>query len=158
MPTNLPRRKRSLIPLFFALPTLAVIVANAALIWFATHSATGLVTEHPFEKGLAYNEELARGAAQDALGWSAEVEYGADRLVVFQARDRNGAPVDGLAVRARFVRPVEPAPEVESMLAASGHGRYAATVELPRQGQWEIDVEATRGRESFVLRQRVFVP
>lgn len=140
---------------------LIVASANGALAYFALHSDTGLVAEHPFELGNGYNRVLDAGAAQDALGWHGTIRFvdqaGLSGRIVAELRNPKGAPLVGLAVRAAVVRPVEPLPEQDLTLNASGQGSYAAAVTLVRAGQWEIRVTAERGADVYQFVQRIVV-
>ncbi len=139
---------------------LAVVIAvNGLLAYFAATSATGLVTEHPFESGNSYNRVLAAGAAQDALGWHGTAQflargYGRGEIAV-EFSDAAGRPIRGLAVTARFERPVDPLPDRTVSLAETAAGHYVAAVALDRPGQWELRIGAARGHDRFAFAQRI---
>jgi nitrogen fixation protein FixH len=138
-----------------------VMTANGALAYFAMRSDTGLVSKHPFELGNGYNRVLDAGAAQDALGWRGTVRFveetGLSGRIVAELRDPAGAPLGGLAVKVAVVRPVEPMPEQDLTLSASGQGSYAGPVTLPRAGQWDVRVTAARGSDLYQFVQRIVV-
>jgi nitrogen fixation protein FixH len=139
-----------------------VIAVNGAAAYLALDTAPGLVTEHPFDVGNSYNELLDKGAAQDALGWQGAVQFsstGPERgTLEVTMRDAAGRPLTGLAARAEIIRPVENLPAIEAALPLAAPGRYAAAVRLPRPGQWQVRVTLTRGSDSFLVGQRIFVP
>jgi len=154
----------SWIPYLFVAGFVVVAVANAVLIYEASHSSTGLVTDRAYEAGLAYNRVIARAAAEDALGWTGSVDLdptwngdGAMRILA-TVTDAQGREIPGLAVTARLVRPVEPDEPIEVALTGIGGCRYAAPVTLPRRGQWQIAATARRGGDVFDFGKRVFVP
>jgi nitrogen fixation protein FixH len=137
-----------------------VFAVNGALAWFAVNSDTGLVNAHPFELGNGYNKVLDEAAAQEALGWHGTARFDGSSLhgeIVAQLADGSGGSLDGLTVTAHVVRPVEPMPELVLSLSPHGPGRYAAALDLPRAGQWEIRVSALRGGQSFQFAQRIVV-
>ena len=140
----------------------AIVAVNGALAYFAIHSSTGLVTEHPFELGNGYNAVLAAGAAQDKLGWRGAVQYSANGpgrgTIDVAMRDRAGNALPDLAVRGELVRPIEDLPPIQITLSPTGAGRYVAPIALPRLGQWQVRVYARRGQDSFVFAERIFVP
>lgn len=140
---------------------LVVVAVNGALAYFAVHSDPGLVSEHPFELGNGYNRVLDAGAAQDALGWHGTVQFipdsGLSGRLVADLRDSAGAPLDGLAVKAALVRPVEPLPVQDLAFDASGPGSYAAPVTLARAGQWDVRVAVERGADVYEFVQRIVV-
>ena len=149
------------VPWAFASALGVVVAANGALAYFAAVSSTGLVTEHPFERGNGYNRVLDAAAAQDALGWRGMVRFlaeGAERgEVAAEFTDRDGRPLVGLAVTARILRPLEPLPESIVSLSETAAGRYAADVALDRPGQWELRIAARRGADRFEFAQRIAV-
>lgn len=133
-----------------------IIAANAVMIWLAISSAPGLVTEHPFERGRAYNAELAAAAAQDALGWKAAVEW-RDGVAEVHVTTRAGAPVEGLSATITALRPLGHDAPLELTLAETGPGRYAAALPLPRPGQWDLEFVARRGTDLVSATKRIFV-
>jgi len=140
---------------------IVVFVVNGALAYFALHSSTGLVTEHPFELGNGYNQVLAEGAAEDALRWHGAVRFvpaGTERgTIEITVRDANGQKLTDLAVKAELVRPVEDLQPIPLMLSAADPGVYAAPVTLTRLGQWQVRAIAKRGKDSYSFADRIFV-
>jgi nitrogen fixation protein FixH len=139
-----------------------VIVANGVLVFFATSSFTGLQTEGHYLRGLAYNEVLEAERAERALGWSVSVEFsstGARRgRIAARVRDAAGAPVDRAAVTADLVRPARHGDDMRVTLAAQGGGLYAADVELPLSGLWEIQTQIVRRSDAYSTVQRTVAP
>lgn len=145
-----------------------VFAVNITMVTFATSTFSGLAVERAFDKGNAYNAEIAAERAQDALGWTAafgiaESRPEADdaRTVVwrFVVTDKIGRPVDGLAVSATVERPTVTGHDMAITLHPTGPGTYAAETLLPFKGQWEIRLTATRpGDPAYRLRDRVRVP
>ena len=128
------------IPWTYAGGMLVVVAVNAVLITAAFRSFPGLVVQRPYDRGIAYNEELRQGRAQAALGWEMTPSYDKGRLTVRVAAP-DGSPVAGLDVRATLSRPLEAVSSIDARLAPAGDG-YAAAVELPLSGQWEIKLQA----------------
>ena len=151
------------IPLAFVAGFAVVIAVNAALIWFALGSFSGLSEAHAYQAGLAYNETLAAAKAQERLGWTAELtveptsEPGVMRVIVALA-DRKGEPISGDSVEAEFLRPVASGHDRSAVFAPAGPGRYAATVPLGLRGLWEVRLLARRGAETWQATQRVVLP
>ena len=151
------------IPWAFVAGFALVIAVNAALIWFAVGSFSGLAEAHPYQAGLAHNRTLAAARAQEALGWQADltvepVGIPGEVLVSVALRDRNGAPVDVEGLTAEFVRPAAKGHDRGASLAADGAGRYEATVPLGLRGQWEVRILARHAGGSWQTAQRVMVP
>lgn len=148
-------------PWAIAAAFVVVMTANGALAYFAMRSDPGLVSKHPFELGNGYNHVLDAGAAQDALGWHGTVRFveetGLSGRIVAELSDPRGVPLAGLAVKVAVVRPVEPLPEQDLTLGASGQGSYAASLTLARAGQWDVRVTATRGTDVYQFVHRIVV-
>jgi len=149
------------IPWMIAAIFVVVAVVNGALAYFALRSDPGLVTAHPFELGNGYNEVLAEGEAEAALGWKGTVRFiaGAEHsgTIVAEVRDRAGATVSGLSVSVAVVRPVEPLPPQRLALEATSSG-YSAAVTLPQPGLWELRVTARRGVDTYRYVERIVAP
>ncbi|GIK98133.1 MAG: membrane protein [Alphaproteobacteria bacterium] len=165
-----PRRGRWY-PWLFVAAFAVVIAVNGVMVTLAVDSFAGLDTEHPYERGLAYNETLAAERAQDALGWTVAfdavpagaAEGGARTVEVTGAfQDRAGAPLTGLSVRALLRRPAAAGHDREVALAPQGPGRYSATAELPFPGQWELRIVASGehdgSAQSWQSTRRILLP
>lgn len=139
-----------------------VILVNGILVYFAVSSFTGLQTQGHYQRGLDYNEVLAGARAQQALGWTVGIEYresadGRGRLSV-QAVDRAGNPLNDAGVTARLVRPVQAGSDMKVKLAAAGDGLYAAEIELPLRGQWDILAQISHPSGSYSTAKRIVAP
>ncbi len=130
------------IPWVFVAGFLVVLAVNGTMIYVAFATWTGVTTTDAYQRGLAHNARLAEAEAQRQLGWDVEYEFvqtGPGRgRVELVLTDRHGTLLDRAAVSARFVRPVAAGHDIEVTLDHLGLGRYAAEVELPLRGQWEI--------------------
>jgi nitrogen fixation protein FixH len=135
---------------------LVVASVNAVFIYAGIKSWPGLVSERPYEDGLAYNRTLAVARANAALGWRAQLGY-RDGQASLVLADRDGRAIDGMQVEAVFTRPVGKAAEIAVTLAALGGGRYAAPAALPLAGQWEMVVTVDGARDRFIAADRVIV-
>jgi nitrogen fixation protein FixH len=147
------------IPWAFASALAIVVGVNGALAYFATATAPGLVTAHPFERGNDYNRVLDAGDAQDALGWRVSLKFNAmapgQGELVAELADRTGRPLHGLAVTAWLVRPLGPAPELALTLAEDQPGRYVQTINLEQPGQWDVRIAAQDGSTRFAFARRM---
>lgn len=152
------------IPWTFVAFFLVVVAANGIMVYLAEDTWTGLVTEHPYERGLAYNEALAAARTQQALGWQVDVAFtpaehapaGDPRAhVVVTMRDRDGRPLAGGEVRARFVRPTREGFDSEMTLTPLGNGRYGGDVTLALPGQWDMVVSGSYDGATYQTARRV---
>jgi len=155
-------RKSSWIPWVFVGAMLVVVVVNAIMVTFAVKTFTGLMVPKPFERGVAYNRVLEAQHRQDALGWTFTATFdvvgeGLDGRLALVARGAAGQPLDGLALEGVLARPVEAMAPVPLYFTAEGNGRYAARVDVPKPGQWDLKVTARRGDDSYILIERLFL-
>ena len=70
-------------------------------------------------------------------------------------RDRDGRPLDGLAVRAFLVRPTSAGHDRAATLEAQGEGLYRATVELPLPGEWLLTILARHAGDTWQSTRRI---
>jgi len=166
--THRPRARGWWIPWTFVGGFAVVIAANGAMLYFATSTFSGLTTQHAYVEGLAYNDRVAEEDAQEALGWALDLTLADDASasppstpdehvmpVRLTARDADSRPLDGLSVAAQVRRPAEPGFDQTVTLAPVGPGLYGATLALPKPGQWELLVTASRGDDTYRLRRRL---
>ena len=139
-----------------------VAAANAVFIYLAIDSFTGLSTDNPYQRGVAYNETLEARSAQRALGWRAEVafeeaSYGRGVLHA-TLRDRNGVPLEDLQVKGQVRRPTHSGYDQDVVLARAADGVYAVELALPLRGQWDVRLtaEARDGRR-FEMERRLWL-
>jgi nitrogen fixation protein FixH len=144
-----------------------VLAVNLVFMFSAIRTFTGLETEHAYDKGLAYNDVIAKTKAQERLGWQVEAQviphdgntdtvHDADLVVTFA--DKDGKPVSGLSVKAEVVRPTKDGFDQTIDLQEQGGGRYVAPARLALGGQWDVHFKAHRGEVDYQLNQRVLVP
>lgn len=141
-------------PWIFVAGFAIVLVVNATMIFFATTTFNGLETADPYEKGVAYNKEIAAADAQAALGWSGEfivadvrpaAEEGRQATVRFRVLAKDGSPVDGLTVTAELRRPTKAGMDQKVDLLPAAPGEYSAVVTVPLAGLWDVRVVSSRG-------------
>lgn len=152
-------------PYIFVGAFVVVVGVNGTLAFFATSTFTGLQTEGAYEKGLAYNQNLALAKAQQEMGWTVEptvtpVKAGETRRadIAIRYRDRDGRAVDGMEVKAKLIRPTTKGYDHEVALAARGGGTYGAIIELPLPGVWDMDAVAVGKDVSYSFSHRFVVP
>ena len=134
-----------------------VFAVNGVFIWLALSTWSGLVTDHPYEKGLAYNQTLQEAKAEAALGWHSEFDFKNHRLLV-RFHDHAGMALDRLRVEARFVRPASDGADQVLPLEATGNGGYAGSVTLPLPGQWDVLITAEGRAGTYHLARRLMAP
>ena len=136
-------------------------LANAVFVYLATDSWTGLAAEDAYRTGLAYNDTIARAERQNALGWRSTVELqrgaGTQARLVVSLVDAAGRPVASESVRAQFRRPVKKGHDFTAVLTPQADGGFAATVDMPLPGQWDVRIEIARaGAEPYLIEARLW--
>lgn len=136
------RKSDKLIPWMFVAFFVVVAAVNGVFIYFAVHSYTGVVSEHAYEKGLAYNETLEKARKQVAMNIAHEAAYenGVLRLVL---KDADGQPLSEAKVTAHILRPVSEGLDFDVELVHLGGGIYEVPIETPLPGRWRAELEAT---------------
>lgn len=158
-----PERRSAWIPWVFVAGMALVVVVNGVMVYFALSTFTGTTVDRAYERGRLYNQVLAEAERQAALGWRFELRWApatephAGRLVI-SATDRSGAPLEGLAIAGKVVRPLGRPEPIPLAFAQAGSGRYVVPVMLDGAGQWEVRLAARRGADGPVeLRERIIV-
>ncbi|MBB4265633.1 FixH family protein [Roseospira visakhapatnamensis] len=164
---SIPARPRGWwIPYTFVGGFAVVLVANLALLYFATTTFSGLTTRQAYVEGLAYNDRVAEDQAQAALGWTLDVALSSEvtplpdaagRAATLRvtAEDAGGRPLDGLVITALVRRPTQQGLDQTVTLAPVGPGAYRIHLTLPKPGVWDLVFTARRGDETFRLRRRL---
>lgn len=153
------RQRGSWIPWLFVAFFLVVVAVNGAMIWFAVESWTGLSTDDPYDKGLAYNRNLEAAQRQAALGWQPELTVrivsGFSAEAELAVTDARGAPLTDARVMASFERPLEERSDFRVELTPARPGVYRAAFDLPLAGLWIAHVTIRRGDDLYVHEQRM---
>ena len=148
--TALTRRDRW-IPWYFVLFFLVIACVDGIMVTLAIRTNSGIVTDHPYEKGLAYNQLIRAEAAQKKLGWKADIEFNGSVLHV-SVQDAAGNRLVPDHMTARFTRPVMQGTDFEVVLQNG-----TAKVSLPGKGLWEIRIFATLDQSTYQQSKRVVV-
>lgn len=127
-----------------------IIAANLTMLFAAMGSFPGLVVENSYVASQGWD---ARAAAQDALGWRAEVAWRDGRIVV-ALRDADGRTVEKAALEARVGRPSVAAEDRTVRLVPEGEV-YSAPVALS-PGAWRVEVRTLAG-PAFAIVDRLLL-
>lgn len=132
---------------FFAL----VIGVNILMARYATSTFGGVVVDNSYVASQHFNRWLDEAKKEQALGWSAKVERGAEgRVVVTLA----GAPASGTALVAVARHPLGRLPDQQLRFTAQGGGRFVSDAALPA-GRWRLRLEANAGTARWREEQEV---
>ncbi|HWV51050.1 FixH family protein [Pseudorhodoplanes sp.] len=140
---------------FFAV----VAAVNAIMIRVAVTTFAGTETASAYKAGLAYNQEEAAAAAQDALNWQVEGrivrDASGEAVLSVDIRDKNKVPVSGIAMSARLAHPLNTRLDHDIALTRMADGGFRGTTEATA-GQWTLILEVMRnGDRVYRTRSRV---
>ena len=137
------------IPWYFVAFFLVVAAVNAVMVTLAIRTHTGIITEHPYEKGVAYNAVVSQEAAQEKLGWKGAIALQGD-VLTFVLHDASGAVLHPSGAVAHMVRPTQGGMDFDVTLKDG-----AAHVAFPVHGIWDVRVFATVGKTTYQQVKRV---
>lgn len=145
------------IPWLFVLFFLTFMVVDAVMVTLAVRTQTGVVTEHAYEKGLAYNQALETEAAQKAMGWSDEIALNGKTLS-FSLHDAQGQFIEGAVVTAQITRPVQDGHDFTVTLIEIENHIYEVKPTFPMAGEWFIRIHATWQGKHYQSSKTILVP
>lgn len=135
-----PTLKDKLIPWYFVMFFTVLAIVNGFFVYTAITTHTGVVTEKPYEKGLAFDEKLEAARNQPAIEEYFSFKDGA---VSWHLKG-----VEGASARATFFRPVQGGHDFGVDLeAAADH--YSATPDFPLKGLWHVRLHAQWNEQSY---------
>lgn len=128
----------------------------------ATKTYTGVVSQEPYRKGLAYNKRIAADERQAELKWNVDVDVGKEghAKLVFKAIDNQ--PVTNLKVTATIGRPTTDTEDRMLTFAETRPGQYEANGAALGAGGWVIAASAvpaagSEGEPLYRLRKRLWL-
>ncbi|MGF1651392.1 MAG: FixH family protein [Hyphomicrobiaceae bacterium] len=132
--------------LFAFLAFFGVIFAvNGYFLYSAITTYTGIVSDEPYRKGLAYNDRIRADERQQALGWQHAITIEPSGNVRMSMLDRTGSPVTGLEFSVTVGRPATSAMDRKLVLSETQSGIYKGTVAPLDSGHWIVSAEALQG-------------
>ncbi len=128
-----------------------IATVNAAMIILATRTHPGIVTEHPYEKGLAYNKIVNAETEQEKSGWHGDISLrGQD--IIFSLRDAQNKIITPNQATAIISRPTQAGMDFEVKLS---YGE--AQVSFPEKGLWEVRVFANIDDKEYQQAKRLVI-
>jgi nitrogen fixation protein FixH len=147
----------SALTLFFA----AVFAVNAAMIYSAVSTYSGVVATEPFRKGLHYNDRILANERQLQLHWFDTLTIDREGRVELSITNADGRVIRGLNVGAIIGRPSTNREDVQLVLAADAAGHYQARMTPLAPGSWIVSIEARTSAEAvepiFRARRRIWM-
>jgi nitrogen fixation protein FixH len=133
---------------FFAI----VFIVNGVMVYQALSTFGGLDTDDAYRKGLAYNQRIAEGVAQEQRGWRDTLVYVPEtEHVRLDLADHEGIGVPGLVIVGKIGRPATDRFDRKLEFAEVGPGTYEADAAGLEPGWWTLDVEGHKRASAEVL-------
>lgn len=155
MTTGMTKRDR-LIPWYFVLFFVVIALVDTVMVTLAVTTHTGTVTDHPYEKGLAYNKVVEAAQAQKNLGWKGQIDFkvtdGNSGVLTFTLTDESGAVIIPDSVKADFFRPAQAGMDFSIVL-----DEEKTSVEFPLPGLWEARIYAKKGKQTYQQAKRIVI-
>lgn len=157
-PNQSPKKKSKIPYIFFAF--FAVIFAiNFFYIYLSQKTWRGVVTKDSYQKGLNYNDIIKQVKNQKKLGWKIDATY-----IPFAGRgsfkvkllDKDSTPIKDAAIYVTFKRPAQEGLDFLQVLPFQD-GSYKADIFFPVKGQWDAEINITKGEDTFVEVKRYVI-
>lgn len=143
------RKSDRFIPWYFVLFFLVIFIVDGAMVTVAIKTHTGTITEHPYEKGLAYNTVVDAENKQEELGWNGVISYH-DKQISFVLRDKSGQEIKPDKATVALTRPTQAGMDFSVELKNS-----TANIDFPIKGLWEVRIYATKGKQHYQQAKRI---
>lgn len=148
--SEMTKRDR-IIPWYFVMAFVLVAIVNAIMVTIAVRTNTGIITEHPYEKGIAYNKIVEAEEVQEKLGWKGSIEY-ANGKVIFALRDKENKKLTPEKITATITRPTQAGMDFTVDLASG-----EAAINFPQKGLWEVRIDTDYNGHHYQQSKRIVV-
>jgi len=131
-----------------------IFAVNGAFIYFAVSTFPGLEVESSYKAGQEFEGEVMAGKAQAERGWTVDAAVrpvGDDASIEIRFRDKAGADLHGLDVRARLIHAVDPDHDHSASLPEVASGTYRTVLPNVQAGMWSLTIEAYKGNERLFM-------
>lgn len=137
----------------------ATVIANLVVMRIATSDPSFAIEPDYYKKAVAFDSTIAEERRSDSLGWTAASTIVADDtvgrpLLTVTLVDARQQPVHGATVSVVALANIRSNDLVSLTLTEVAPGRYQSILAARIPGQWEVRVDAVRGREHFVASTR----
>lgn len=137
------------------------VIFGGWLAWEATHDPNELIEKDYYKKAVAWDQQMAKRKASQALGWKAEIQTlrqsvpGSAVPVTVRLVGADNLPLVGAKATIRLLHNRDPKNPVKLDLAEASAGTYQAQVVLTHPGMYQLDGTAARGADDFQWTERV---
>lgn len=123
--------------MFFAFFGLIVAV-NSVFITYALKTHSGVVTEKPYEKGLAHDTTLEKARSQPK--WTSIIAFD-NGVLRWDLKNEQSFPISSGDVTAFFMRPIKSGDDFSLSLDYKGNGIYETKPDFPHIGAWNVKLD-----------------
>jgi nitrogen fixation protein FixH len=128
-----------------------IAIVNAAMVTLAIRTNSGVVTEHPYEKGLAYNKIIDAEKKQEELGLNNVLNY-KDGMLHFELRDKNNKIITPESATVTITRPTMQG--MDFVIELKG---IDTAIDFPAKGLWELRVNAKIDGNNYQQSKRIVI-
>ena len=159
-----PKPSDRWIPWYFFGFFLILIAVLVPMCVVAFRTDSGIVTDNAYEKGLAYNKDIAAARALKDMGWQSDVSLTPTQRpdevrVDFVLTNAAKQPIERATVKLWLVRPAQKGLDQKlDLKSGSEKGHYVADVKLPAHGLWEARISVSARDQIYQMTKRVTVP
>jgi len=133
------------------------LAATIGAIIIGRQSFEGLVVEKPYETGLAWDKTRQK---QRDLAWTVSVQgapfkTGKNELIV-NVFDKSGSQITDAIITITVSRPATQAYDKTYRTIHKSDGRYHASINLPVQGNWDLNIDVSLKNDHSSFREAIF--
>jgi len=141
-----------------------IFVVNYGFFSVALNTTSGLVTEKYYKYGLQQNKFDKQYRDQKERGWQVALslpdpwQAGEPTTITLNVTDAYAQPIAQGRAEVTAYRPSDAKADVIASLHETAQvGKYAATITLPIQGVWDINILFSKDDEKYMLNQRITI-
>ena len=130
-----------------------IIAVNSIFITNALSSYSGVITENPYRKGIAYNQVLQAVEEQPTLEQSASYK---DGVLYWNLLDEHDQPLTA-DVHVNMVLAIKDGFDYQLPLEQSDPGRYHAAINTAHKGLWHAHLKASWNNTHYQTRLPIII-
>ncbi len=134
--------------LYFLMFFGSISMVDAFFVYSAISTHTGVVTENPYEKGLAYNKILEQAKQQKNINVISTQVY-ENGVLSMTLHDRDGRAIENAAITAKIIQPIKNGKSKDVILEYSGNGLYTVVFQDAVVGHWRAHLEAIWNNQDY---------
>lgn len=159
---EISNKKFNFIPWIFVLFFVVFILVDIFYIYMAQKTWQGIATEDGYQKGLHYNQTIEYVKRQRELGWSSKINYfkvaPQSGDLNFTLTDKSRLTISNAKVVAVITRPVQSGYDFAVNLQFNQKKSfYSSRINFPLPGQWNIEIQAIRGSDTYQEVKRLII-